>query len=376
MGISQKPYPPIVDTWNPAVIKGENIKIYFTLSAYNSINDIRPDTVLVDIVNISNNESIVNTFLNHGFQLVESLHSVGNGNYYIEIPKNMVLVTAGQSYKIQLRFVSKDCVTSKETFLTTDYYEYSDYISDFSEVTLLKIISRPVLELNSFPTINSTATYIISTPSLLINGKLIFADEDDNECLTSYNIRIYENSNSKATIEDSLFLDSGEIFPDTKELNLINYLVKKNLMNKYYYLLEFTYTTKSGYSNTEYFEFTTIYEADTSTFPPVIETKLDSEDGSIIVKISDYNLYSSGSGSPYSGYMVLRRSSSIDNFSSWEEMKYFKYNDEVIDEKIKDYTVQAGVIYRYQVIPINWAGYRGVWADILGMSSSSSEVDQ
>ena len=363
MGINQKPYPPIVDDWNPVAIRGEDIRIYFSLSAYNSIYDIRQDVVLVDIVDINNNSSVVDTTYNKGFQLVEEFYLADDGSYYIEIPQYKVTIDSGRLYKVQLRFVSQKCSAPRDDFLTIDYYQQIDYISDFSKVALLKIISRPTLELNGFPEINTTVTYLISTPSLMLSGKLKFAEEDDDECLASYNIKIYENYLGEASTKDTLFLNSGIIFPDTRELNLINFLVKKDLTNRHYYLLAFTYTTKSGYTNTEYYNFTTIYEAETPTLPPVIETTLDKEDGSVIVKIFDYNLSNPDDRSYYSGYMVLRRSSSIDNFLTWEEMRYFKYKNEIINEEIKDYTVQAGVIYRYQVIPINWIGYRGVWGE-------------
>lgn len=366
MAISQKPYPPIVDTWNPTVIKGEGVKIYFSLSAYNSIKDIRRDLLLVEIMDVETNNSAVNVLGNNGYyQLISNISVDEDNNYYTILQNNRLNLEKEKTYKIQLRFCSSACQVSS-AMVQTNPANYRDYISDYSSATLIKVISRPKLKLSTFPIVDANSEYVVSTASFAISGKVLFMPEAQTEsedvvekteeCLTSYSIVLYENEAVKATSNDTIFYDSGTLYPDTKNLNSFYKVIKKDLKNGVHYLLNFSYTTSSGYTATEEYAFRVLYEAEIDYPPPYIFTKLDKEDGSILVTIT------ANTEKAYQGYFILRRSSSLDNFETWEDLKFYKYETpKIIQEHLKDYLVQAGVIYRYQVIPMNSAGYRGIW---------------
>lgn len=373
MSLNKAPYPPIVDTWSPAAIMGSTVKIYFALSAYASLADIRPDIVLVTVTNSYSNESAIDYTSNHGQScIVASIQNEPDRGYFIEFGTQLIKAQLGEVYKVQLRFCSAEVTASKKEVQRDPLNDaWRNYISDYSSVTLLRIISRPQLILNGFSEAGVTANYIISAPSLSIFGKLKFNEVNGNdEVLSHYNIQLFENLDQTATENDTIVLQSEEIFPDLSELNLIYYIVKKDLKNLAHYLMKITYTTSSGYNESKSYHFTVQYESDITTPPPYVWSELDKEDASIKVYILGQ------SDSTYKGFFILRRTSSESHFTEWEDLKYF-YNEEEgpIGEEVSeqggvssvkpicvnDYLVKTGVIYRYQVIPMDEAGYRGLW---------------
>lgn len=363
MGINKAPYPPIVDSWTQTTVIGENIRINFSLSAYSNITDIRTDAILVDIVNSENNESVINYAANQGCpRLITNLQIDENNKYYVEIDTRLIDVVVGGLYKIQLRFCSSEITASRQSIQSNPESDiWSDYISDFSTVTLVKFITRPILELKEFLDVGAKADYIISMASFSIIGKLTFGDNETDESLSCYKIELFENMLTAATENDTLIVDTDFIYPDTKELNTIFYVVKKDLKNHGNYFMKITYITSSGYQETKEYFFTVEYNTNITTLPPFVFTEMDTEDGSVKITIKGQE------NSNYKGFYILRRTSSLSNFSEWEDLKYFR-NEENIpipETEVIDYLVQTGVFYRYQVIPMDEAGYRGLWADFI-----------
>lgn len=369
MGLNRAPYPPIVDTWAPAAVIGETIRIDFSLSAYASLTDIRTDIILVDIVNSQNNESVINLVANHGqTQLITNMQTDENGKHFVEIDTKIIRVTIGNIYKVQLRFCSSAVTATREQIQKNPTYDgWREYISDYSTVTLVKIIPKPILELKEFLDVGAAADYIISTASFAVIGKLKFGEDNNSgESLSSYKIMVFENTSKTASDADTLIVDTDYIYPDSKELNTIYYVMKKDLKNNAHYLLRITYITSSGYTEEKDYHFTVMYDSSVTTPPPYVWAEMDEEDGTVLVHILGQ------SGSSYKGFFILRRTSNLSNFTEWDDLKYFRnktlqpigiqHNDKTVSPiVIKDYLVQAGVIYRYQVIPMNEAGYRGIW---------------
>lgn len=363
MALNKAPYPPIVESWTKTVVIGDTIRVYFSLSAYSNISDIRTDIILVDVVNSQNNESVIDYAANQGrAQLITNLQIDNENKYYIEINTRLVNVEVGGTYKVQLRLCSSLISASRSDIQANPLDDaWREYISDYSTITLIKVISRPILELKQFLDVGTKADYIISTASFSVIGKLIFGEDSSDESLSCYKIELYENLNTTASDNDTLILNTGYIYPDTKELNTIFYVVKRDLKNHGNYFMKFTYMTSSDYQETKSYNFTVEYSTTITTLPPYITTELDEEDGSIDVTIEGE------AGSNYKGFFILRRTSSLNNFTEWDDLKYFqnKENTPIAERTVKDYLIQTGVIYRYQVIPMDAAGFRGLWADPL-----------
>lgn len=363
MGLNKAPYPPIVDSWSQTTVIGDDIKINFSLSAYANLTEIRTDAILVDIVNSDNNESVVNYAANQGrTQLIANLQTDENNKYYVNIDTRLIDVVVGGTYKIQLRFCSSAITAPRQDIQANPANDaWRDYISDYSTVTLVKFITRPVLELKEFLDVGTRANYTISTASFTVIGRLIFGEETD-ESLSCYKIRIYENMVSKATESDNVIIDTNYIYPDSKELNTLFYVVKKDLKNHGNYLMKISYETSSGYQASKDYSFSVEYNTNITTLPPYLFTELDEEDGSIKITIKGQQ------DSNYKGFYILRRTSSLSNFMEWDDLKFFRNENEtpIPESEIIDYLTQTGVFYRYKVIPMDEAGYRGLWASPQG----------
>lgn len=353
MGINQKPYPPVVNTWTPATVIGDTIKVYFSLSAYSSIEAIRTDLILIDISDDINNETIVDLNKNEGnSQLISVLQVDDNNNYFVEIDTRQLKVSINSTYKVQLRFVSSELTVTKKQFQDNLNNSFQSYISDYSSVTLVKIISKPKLELGEFLDVGTHANYIISAASLSVIGKLVFNTLDSEEFLSYYKIQLFQLIDN----DYNAIVDTGNLYPDSKELNTIFYTVKQDLINGEHYLLKIVYTTSSGYSETLTYPFEVEYNTNIGVNAPQIITELDKEDGSIKISIEG------DSNELYSGFYILRRTDSSSNFSQWDDLKFFyNENEEPINAYVIDFLVQPGIIYRYQVIPMDKGGYRGLW---------------
>lgn len=358
MSIKQALYPPILDAWLPAIPIGEDIIIYFTLSAYSNLTDIRQDIILVDIVNSVTNENVVNYIANAGSrQLAAAMQVDDNQKYFIKINTRLINVDLNNTYKVQLRFCSSLInATAAEIQANPKDDRWSSLISDYSKVSLIKIIPCPHLELQGFIDVGTEAQYIISTAFLSIVGKLNFGEIDTDEVLESYQIEVYESETGAD--KKQLLLKTDVLYPNSKEQNIISYTLKRDLKNKTYYLMTISYKTNNGYYNSKDFRFFVSYEYTFIIDPPQISVNQNTETGAIEVFISG--------AVNYQGYYILRRTSSLSNFLEWDDLKYFykESDSESIDQVVEDYLVQPGVIYRYQVIPLSANGYRQLWTNI------------
>lgn len=369
MALNTKPYPPIVDTWTAPTVYSESIKIYFTLSAYSSLAEINQNLVLVDIRAINSGKNKVKAEQIGGNSYICNLNYSEDGkNYYVEIPTtnsdylNFTEDDIGAIFKIQLRFCSSTISCVKEDFYKY-YYDYlnSGYISEYSSIVLAKLISKPFLSLREFGRSDVNSLYVLYSPSLDILGTIEFENGTDfDESLASYQISLYENLSSEATDQDTLIIQSDWLYPDIREINQIHYLIKRELKNNCSYLLKISFTTSSGYEDTQEYHFVVSYDYEVDSYPPVVVSELDKENATVNVTI--HSVTDRSEGHRYKGWYILRRTDSLSDFQDWEDLKYLKHEDlDLFDTVVRDYLVQSGVIYKYQVIPISINGHRGLW---------------
>ena len=112
MAVTTGLYPPIVMDTAPAFVRTESCKVYFSLSMYNSVTDIK--NVQVSLVNQKTNASALKTSLYpSGIKLTNLQYDPdkkGDYNYYIQIDPARDLEDGifglNQFYKVQLRFTS------------------------------------------------------------------------------------------------------------------------------------------------------------------------------------------------------------------------------------------------------------------------------
>lgn len=345
-------YPPIIDTYMPAFIassegQGE-CRIYFSLSKYNIAEDIK--SIWITINNQYTNESVINT--STGLKIFNRLNEdttrAGDDRYYITITDGDIVNgwVLNQLYKVQIRF----CMQAAPADLTMNWVvDNEGSFSEWSTVCLIQAISQPVLRLLNFEEVLAGNETIFTSQNNMIAGRVDF--EDDEE-LESYELKIYNRSD----IINPLF-DSGIVYTNAYNPNEINYFLEYALLDGEQYLMRFTYTTKSLYSETQEFFFSVI-DSGGEAINAQITAIQDEEEGRIKIHITSDT-------DRFFGNLTIRRASSETNFSIWEDVHTTSIiSEDFLDFTWYDYTVESGIWYKYCVQKRNSYGDRGLIVQI------------
>lgn len=338
-------YPPLVLDTIPAFIRTQTCRIYFSLSEYNSKQDIRSSKgVQVSLVNQTTNASALkNSLYTSGIMLadlIEDQNKNDDYNYYIEIKtsdlqKNEFEIN--QFYIAQLRFCSSSdevpTPPSTGAGLATWLYENRKYFSEWSKLCLLKGIEQPHILINNLVENEKT---ILSNSLNYIVGSLFYDNDKETEYLKSYNINIYENNLS--------VFKSDEIYTSQYSPNKINYEIKYNLLREKTYTLKITYTTNNLYTNSVSYNFE-ISQEDINQLDGNIHIVPDRHNGRIKFDIDFEYLY----GVKTNKNLIIKRASSRTNFNIWETVKKIPHTIEMLRHVWYDNTIQSGVWYKYRV---------------------------
>lgn len=410
-GVTNTLYPPILDTYMPAFIKTEACRIYFTISDYNSINNIKYIQLAVN--NQYTNASMLDAEnYPSEIKLIDfSEVKIENNKYYIDLfAKDAVtgknIITNGQFeinqyYKIQLRFVHNDAPdpqipdgAAPGAGLESWLVQNQSLFSEWSRVCLIRAIDKPYIDLIGFNNVLTTNFTIAVTD---IVGKMYFMTNPDiaTETLESYQIVIQSTSSEE---ENNIAYDSGIIYTDSFSPNEINHAIGYQLHDGTLYDLIFTYTTNNGYTETLTYSFTSIQsgieklDVDVSATPIDIDGSIEiyirkgissniKEETAIIPHMSHptgFNIEESKNDSiieekktesenpsikeeleNFTGSITIRRSSSETNFQFWEDVHTFTLFKQPINYKWRDRTIKSGVFYKYCVQKRDIKGNRG-----------------
>lgn len=331
-------YPPIVETYQPTfIITSDAIaKIYFALSSYNTLSEIA--AVQLSLTGQKTNSEVLSSVLYPTgikvfltSEIKEDTTRTGSDKYYLEI-KNSDLQNGfyvNQYYKAQLRFSSVAPPlegTAASQKIDSWITQNTDYFSEWSTVTLVHGISQPTVSLNG---ITDGGTYTSDT--LVVSGKLSFADTTETEILKQYQAKLYNASNS-------LVADSGVIYCDTyqgvKEFNTtLNYLLSDGN-----YVLTLEYGTNNLYSETLTYNLAVSLSGGAAT-ASTLDVEEDSEKGSFILTFTKKD---SGNTA------IIRRASSRTLFQTWETI-HEEDVSAISSFTFKDNTIEAGIWYKYGV---------------------------
>lgn len=331
-------YPPIVETYQPTfIITSDAIaKIYFALSSYNTLSEIA--AVQLSLTGQKTNSEVLSSvlyptgikvFLTN--EIKEDTTRTGSDKYYLEI-KNSDLQNGfyiNQYYKAQLRFSSVAPPlegTAASQKIDSWITQNTDYFSEWSTVTLVHGISQPTVSLSG---ITDGGTYTSDT--LVVSGKLSFADTTETEILKQYQAKLYNASNN-------LVADSGVIYCDTyqgvKEFNTtLNYLLSDGN-----YVLTLGYGTNNLYSETLTYNLAVSLSGGAAT-TSTLDVEEDSEKGSFILTFTKKD---SGNTA------IIRRTSSRTLFQTWETI-HEEDVSAISSFTFKDNTIEAGIWYKYGV---------------------------
>lgn len=358
-------YPPqFSSTFAPAFVTTASPRIYFSISNYNSSNDIR--RVHVSIVNQSSNENVINNStgilfkdLNYspeqGLYYVDiSITEIKSTSYSTELDSNGQVVTTidettgwnyNQLYKLQLRFDNNDTGVVNNS----DYFvRYLELFSEWSQVLLLRPIIEPEIFVRPFETAAETVNVMAVNKGILhISGLLQFGDGRTGETETqqSYIVQVLNSVTNEVLLESDRQYTGDNLDP-----NIIDYkmnLTGLNTQGTNVFKLKITSTTKNNYVTSKTYDFSVSDYITEDSFRPVLTLTEDNENGIVTLHIENVQTVF--------GTLYVRRSSSVSEFLDWETIREQTVAGP-IDLDIVDNTVGSGLWYRYYVQLENVAG--------------------
>lgn len=391
-------FPPIVDSYMPAFNANGDCEIRFTLSKFNASSDF--ETVHISIINQKTGQNVVNLqdditssdnkgqrfratgiILNVHPEIIDNQKQI----YSVKIIKNDLKNgwEKGAKYKVQLRL----CEQIKKDTLNADTVQYNwlksnaSHFSEWSTVCIIKAMGDLKYEIhlphhgeennaitseNLISVLNKQHT--LYYPVLSVAGSFIQDENDKEEYIKSYQMRLYDKN-------DKVIEDTGEIYLNQFETNnnSFTYSFNTEFEDGEIYKLSFKFVTSNEYVNGFYQDnkrYVFTYIDQLKNYPPcrliTLEndtrqllkniTSLESEEDEGRIGIKFYR----AEDAPYSGNLCIKRSDSKSNFTKWIDV----YIGNIINDYINnapifyDYTIESGVYYKYAVQEIDQDGFR------------------
>lgn len=390
-------YPPLLETFQPAFIYNTGALITFSLSPFNSIEEIT--CIHVSVVDQRNNSNVLKTEKAPTAQTqigtnntIDSYYGITNGLLIAEIPifnKNSIAKQKkgffqydpihdlygihisqewlsennywnnNQYYQIQIRFdKNTDNAWRNDNSAFAKYMlDNREYFSEWSVVTLIKPILEPVLSIVQLDTETPTYTY---PGSFHISGSMTFLQPNSNqngltypetERLQSY--RIIVEKQEQEVIDSDWIYARQNISNQTQ--TTIDYLLDLNNMEADDNLVINIYCrTNNGYIfNQQYTLILTSYDEileniswNNNTLLEDNVIDINQEDGISIITFSA----DKKEGISFNKAIIyFRRACSKDNFQTWELIYSYNYTNtsgRIVVPSFQDYTI--GSLYKYQ----------------------------
>ena len=348
MAVGVNIYPPVLDTYMPAFLKeGENIgtkhgyKIYLSLSDYNTYEDVKNNVQVTLVRQDTNRTAFLTSAASSGIKITTLEYDEDEEQYYIVIEANDLIskeLITNLYYKVQIRFTSNvdqqgNPIPQQKNPVDSNWFtEYLDCFSEWSTVCLIKGIETPSIRITGV----TSGTMNCASPTLQIIGEFTYSNNPkiEKETLKSYQLTLLD-------IDNNIIEESEEILTNqNNKPNNFKYTFNTYLKNDGIYKVRMVYTTVNLYSNKKSplsFDIMVHYNTDISNF--VLKTIEDNENGILQVQVTLED------NSDFTKPVVLRRSSSLDNFTIWQTVHTFsqKNNKHIFS----DMTVESGVIYKY-----------------------------
>lgn len=356
-GIGNNLYPPITATYMPAFVRTTACKIYFSLSIYNSIEEIKNVQIVINNQN-TNLSALDSKQYPAGIKITNlqiDENEEGDNKYFVVInPSDLQggIFELNQFYKVQLRFTGVGATDLLDKNKITSWLiDNQSFFSEWSTVCLVKGIQKPEIYLREFENIKLGDFTIFSTEMVRFTGKMYFTENEDieKECLKSYRIQIQRNY-----LNGGIAYDSGDIYTNIYNPNEINHTLNVALEDGVNYIFTLYYTTTNGYTSLVYYKFTIIQNA-----ADVLEAKITaiSEEDYGRIKVNILSTITE----IFFGNLTIRRTSSESNFKVWEDVHEVTIeNREALNYTWYDYTVESGIWYKYCAQRRDSSGARGV----------------
>ena len=360
MAVNINLYPPVVETYMPAFLIGSSdvqkntCKIYFSISLYNSLSDIK--NAQVTVANQKTNLSVLNKE-KYPCEIMltdikTDLTRNSDDKYYIEIKTSDIQegFQINQYYKVQIRFtaigasnISLNTPQKIDSWLAANLSNFSEW----STVCLIRGISVPSLSVSGFDTSADVTLWSLNNVDVI--GKLNFSDPMETDTLKSYRIKVYN-------ADDQLLSDSGLLYSNSySNINEFNYTFEYQFNEGENYYFTFEYETANMYTESNTYNFIVLQEG-AEKLEATMTAILDDVNGCIGLHIEN-NVGQEN----FIGNITIRRTSSESNFTIWEDVhtESFEENSK-LDYTWYDYTIKSGVYYKYIAQKRTSVGIRGV----------------
>lgn len=381
-------YPPVIDSYMPAFIVGRegsygdgyytgSVRVYFSLSKYNSIQDI--SAVWLSLVDTTTNFNVLQskTSLEKFVKAPEGVSAgkgyffkdtkrAGDDCYYIDISEEDIILSSwetGKYYKAQLRFETSEVKSVDNEMDKITTAQNNGVFSEWSTACLLYALTQPIVKLKDFsPTEDNQLNNEVVLPSSrdnVVAGKISFKKrlnergvpmEEEEEELESYKLYFYKKDSDGG---ESLVFESEEVFTGVYNPNEINYQLFFGLEEGSRYKMKLVYTTKNLYVGTEVFSFLVLDLGGVGLDGATVVTAPYTELGCIGVTVT--------ATERYLGNLTIRRTSNKSNFTLWEDVYHYQSRPSTpINFEWRDYYVESGVWYKYCVQKRDVRGSRGL----------------
>lgn len=344
-------YPPIMNTFMPAFVNTASVKVYFTLSEFNSISEIKTTATQITVVNQNTNLTALDSTKYPSEIMLKTIQTDSNG-YYIQIDGTDIqggIFEIDNYYNVQIRFTAataSDPPSGTNVGLDTWLAANLDEFSEWSRVTIIRAISQPTMSVSGYEIIDGEIVWSMANNNLI--GTLTFSAIDETEKLNNYRIKLYNEN-------DVLLTDSGVLYTNNyNNPNSFIYNFKYNFQVNESYYFTIDYETNNLYSDSTTIEFEVVQD-DPEEIDFSFSTKIDEENARVDIEIKR-----SEDSSAYTGKLIIRRTSSESNFTIWEDIHVISIPNAVTKFKHEwfDETIKSGIWYNYAIQIATSAGIR------------------
>lgn len=367
-------YPPVVASSMPAFdINDKQVRVYFTLSSYNSLSEIAAAHISVrrqtsnanvlnsvsEIMQKTIQQQDIDRALNRYF--ITILDSDIKGSSSSSEDSNKTNFEVDVLYKVQIRLSS--VVSTSEVpqndFFTTNIENFSQW----STVCIIKPINAPEFYIDQFHVdgqqANQEDVNYFSFPFADFTG--IYKASQSSQVLKTWRLRLLSSNYEESqflNIDEYTLADSGIVSISAYNYTLDSSSVVFNCNLPYNfsqqeqeadYKLFFEIVTKNDYKGSLLYNF--IYHPQSrKQVQGTLNTYINEEEGYIKINLT----LTDEANKNY----VLRRSDAKSRFKKWEDLIIFQWDSSKDVFSYYDFTAESGTLYNYCVQYIDPRGRR------------------
>lgn len=335
-------FPPIIDTYLPAFLQGDNFcNIVFKLSQFNVAADFNLDLTQITVSNINTNKTMLNLTDYPNEIKVAAAAQIDKDTYSIVLNGTDLkggVFELNTYYKIQIR-LTKAGIVEPDKYTASWFNNNIENFSEWSTVCLIRAIAMPVISLNG---LSATDPSILTVPNVI--GKLEFADVNEKDSIYCYKVLVSKEQNGNISIIE----ESDFIYPEPTKERELNYIFKTSVdTSKGDYSVLLYIATKTGYLINETYKL----EIDSSTGETlgaaIQSINADEENGlmQITVQVTAETGLSNHK-------IILKRASSLNGFNTWDDLLVYS-SDAILGKGtnfvFNDLSIQSGIWYKYAI---------------------------